>query len=45
MMLIQHSVISDWLFNTQSRVLQADWSILEINEEAILNIIMPFCGQ
>ena len=41
MMLIQHSVNSDWLFNTQSKVLQADWSILEINEEAILNIIMP----
>ena len=28
----------DWLFNTQSRVLQADWFILEINEKATLNI-------
>ena len=33
-MLIQLSVNSDWLFNTQSRVLQADWFILEINEMA-----------
>ena len=33
---------SDWLFNTQSRVLQADWFILEINEEATLNINMPY---
>ena len=33
----QHLVISDWLFNTQSRVLQADWFILEINEKATLN--------
>ena len=38
MMLIQHSVDSDWLFNTQSRVLQADLFILEINEKATLNI-------
>ena len=30
-MLLQHSVMSDWLFNTQSRVLQADWLILENN--------------
>ena len=35
---IQHSVESDWLFDTQSRVLQADWFILEINEEVTLNI-------
>ena len=38
MMRIQHSVNSDWLFNTQSRVLQADWLILEFNEKATLNI-------
>ena len=42
MMLIQHSVNSDWLFNTQSKVLQADWFILEINEKATLNINMPY---
>ena len=42
MMLIQHSVNSDWLFNTQSRVLQADWFILEINEKATLNINLPY---
>ena len=41
MMLVQHSVNSDWLFNTQSRVLQADWLILENNERATLNINMP----
>ena len=41
MMLIQHSVNSGWLFNTQSRVLQADWFILKINEKATLNINMP----
>ena len=38
MMLIQHSVNSDWLFNTQSRVLQTDWLMLENNEKATLNI-------
>ena len=37
MMLRQHPVNSDWLFNTQSRVLQADRFILELNEKAILN--------
>ena len=42
MMHVQHSVNSDWLFNTQSRVLQADWFILEINEKATLNINMPY---
>ena len=36
MMFIQHSVNSDWLFNTQSRVL------LENHEEATLNINMPY---
>ena len=30
--------ISDWPINTQSRVLQADWLILVINEKATLNI-------
>ena len=43
MMLLQHSVNSDWLLNTQSRVLQADCSLLEINEKATLNINMPYC--
>ena len=42
MVLIEHSVISDWLFNTQSRVQQADWFILDINEKATLNIKMPW---
>ena len=41
-MLIQHSVNSDWLFNTQSRVLQTDWFILEINEKATRNIKMLY---
>ena len=41
MVLIQHSVISDWLFNTQPRVLQAEWFILEINEKVTLNINIP----
>ena len=42
MMLIQYSVNSDWLFNTQSRVLQAGLFILEINEKATLNINMSY---
>ena len=42
MMFIQHSVNSNWPFNTQSRVLQADWFILQINEKATLNINMPY---
>ena len=33
---------SEWLFNTQSRVLQADWLILENNEKAALSINMPY---
>ena len=41
-MLIQHSVNSDWLCNTQSRALQADWFILEINEQATFKINMPY---
>ena len=35
---------SDWLFNTQSRALQADWLILENNEKATLNINMTYCN-
>ena len=42
MMLKKHSVNSDWLFNIQSRVVQADWFILKINEEATLNTNMPY---
>ena len=34
---------SDWLFNTQSRILQADWLSVENNEKATLNINMPYC--
>ena len=41
-MLIQHSVNSDWLLNTQSSVHQADWFIVEISEEATLNINIPY---
>ena len=33
MMLIKHSVNSDWLFKTHSRVLQVNWFILEGNFE------------
>ena len=39
-MLIQHSVGFDRLLNSQSRVLQAGCSILEINEKATFNINM-----
>ena len=42
MIQIQHSVDSDWLFHTQSRVQQADLLILVKNEEAILNINMSY---
>ena len=38
MMLMNHSVNYDWLFNTQSKALLADWLILENNEKATLNI-------
>ena len=38
-----HSVNSYWLFNTQSRVLQADWFISQFNEKATLNINKPYC--
>ena len=44
MMLIQHSVNSDWLFTTQSRVLQAGWLILKYTKKATLNINMPYKG-
>ena len=37
MMLKQHSVNSDWLFNTQSKVLQTDWLMLENIEKATWN--------
>ena len=36
---------SDSLFNTQSRILQADWLILENNEKATLIKHMPYCLQ
>ena len=42
MMLIQHSVDPDLIFNTQSRELQAEWFILEIYEKATLNFNMPY---
>ena len=42
MMHIHHSVNSDWLFNTQSRVLRYDWFIVDINEKAVLDINMAF---
>ena len=40
-MLIQHSVSSDWLLNTPLSVHQADWFVVEINDEATSNINMP----
>ena len=42
MMLTQQSVNSDWLFKTQSRVLQADWFMFRITKKATLNINMPY---
>ena len=36
MMLIQNSVNSDWLFNNQSRVLKADWFILETKKATLI---------
>ena len=33
---------SDWLCDTLSRVLNADWLISEKNEKANLHIIMPY---
>ena len=38
----QHSFDSDWLFNTQSRVLRTDWLMLKNNEKATLNINRPY---
>ena len=35
----------DWLFNIQSRALQADWMILVNSEQATLNIIVPFSSR
>ena len=44
-MLIQHSVNSDWLSNTETRVLQADCGMLENKEpneeKATLNLTCP----
>ena len=45
MMLIHRSVNSDWLFNAQLGVLQADWFILGIDEKATLNIYIPCEGS
>ena len=42
MILIQHSVNSDWQFQTQSRVQQTDRLILENNEKATSNINIPY---
>ena len=43
MMHIQHTQLkSDWLFNTQSRVLLADWFLWENNEKATLKLYMPY---
>ena len=36
---------SDWLLNTQSRVLPADWLVLESSAKATLNINMPYLCQ
>ena len=38
MMRIQHSVVSDCLFNTQSKIPHADLSMLVNNEKVTLNI-------
>ena len=45
MMLIYYPVNSDWLFNSQLRVLSVDWLILENNEKATLNIDMPYYAE
>ena len=45
MMLIQHSVNSDWLFNAQSSVLQTVWFILKINQKSTLSIKYPLLIQ
>ena len=41
-MLIQHSVHSDWLLNTQSSALEADWLILGNNEMATLDVNISY---
>ena len=41
LMVTQHSFTSFWLFNTQSKVLQADRLMLGNNEKATLIINMP----
>ena len=45
MTLIKQSVDSDWLFNIQSRVLQADWFLLGNNGKAIFKINMLYCKK
>ena len=42
MVLIQHSVNSDWLFKTQTKALQAACLILENNKKESLNIKMTY---
>ena len=39
---LQHSVNSDWRLNTQSRVPQADWLMLENNEKGTMDSNMPY---
>ena len=39
---LQHSVNSDWWLNTQSRVPQADWLMLENNEKGTMDRNMPY---
>ena len=41
-MFIRRSVNSDWLFNTLSKVLQANWFILEINGRANMSCHIKF---
>ena len=41
MILCNTQSISDWLYNTQSRVLKADLFIFENNEKATWNTKMP----
>ena len=44
MMLIRYSN-SDWLFMTQSRVLQADWMIMANIERVTIHICRPFLAE
>lgn len=41
-MMLINAYDADWLFNTQLKVLQACWFILDNNVKASLNIIMPY---